>query len=126
LIALQGQAIDIFLSSSLITTNVAVNRNPDINLTQILNTNVASGFSTGDINLVFQTINNVSLIHNCIYMYIYIDKYIYIYIYGYTFSLYTLIIYEYEYVHKYIYVYMYIYTCIGGQNCEFCELHRGT
>jgi hypothetical protein len=76
LIALQGQAIDIFLSSSLITTNVAVNRNPDMNLTQILNTNVASGFSTGDINLVFQTINNVSLKHNCIYMYIYIDKYI--------------------------------------------------
>jgi hypothetical protein len=60
LITLQGQAIDIFSSSSSATSSVTVKRSANLNITNLLTVNLASGFSTGNVNLVFQTINNVS------------------------------------------------------------------
>jgi hypothetical protein len=60
LILLQGQAIDIFSSSSSATSSVTVKRSANLNITNLLTVNLASGFSTGNVNLVFQTINNVS------------------------------------------------------------------
>jgi hypothetical protein len=62
LIALQGQAVDIFSSSSLATSSVKVIRSANLDITNILTSNLDSGFSTGNVNLVFQTINNVRII----------------------------------------------------------------
>jgi hypothetical protein len=63
-ITLQGQAMDIFFSSALAVSTVTVKRNENLNLTQELSTNVASGFSTGNVQKVFQTINNVSILNS--------------------------------------------------------------
>jgi hypothetical protein len=67
-ITLQGQAMDIFLSSALAVSTVIVNRNENLNLSQSLSTNVASGFSTGNVHKVFQTINNVSILNSLFYL----------------------------------------------------------
>lgn len=66
LVKLQGQAMDIFLSSGFATSTVTVRTSISTNITQLLSTNIAIGFISGDIDLVFQTINNVSYGFNSI------------------------------------------------------------
>lgn len=60
LITVQGQVVDMFLSSSLVISTLKVTASKSTNVTRLLKSNVQSGFSSGNINLVFQTINNVS------------------------------------------------------------------
>jgi hypothetical protein len=60
LVTLQGQAMDVFLSSSLATSTVTVKKSENLNITRFLSINVAGGFDTGNVNKVFQAINNVS------------------------------------------------------------------
>jgi hypothetical protein len=87
-------------------------------LSELLTSSVDRAFSSGNVNLVFQTINNV-----CIYMYIYVYIYIcismYLYIYMYLYLCICIYIYIYKYVHvcicmqfssRDINIYMYIDT----------------
>lgn len=60
LVTLQGQAQDVFLSSSVATATVAVTLRAGTNITNILTSSVSKGLAQGNVNLVFQTINNVS------------------------------------------------------------------
>jgi mannose/fructose/N-acetylgalactosamine-specific phosphotransferase system component IIC len=66
LITLQGRAVDIFLSSGVATAPVTVRASLSTNITQLLALNVASGFTSGDVDLVFQTINNVATTVNSV------------------------------------------------------------
>jgi hypothetical protein len=59
LIILQGKVVDLFLSSSIATSTIKVGTNTNLNITELLRTNIAIGTSSGDVNLIFQTINNV-------------------------------------------------------------------
>ena len=58
-ISLQGLAIDIFAASSAATAKVSVTLSPQTNISHILTTTLYSAFSSGNVNLAFQTVNNV-------------------------------------------------------------------
>lgn len=58
-ITLQGQAIDVFAASSIATAKVSVTLSPQTNISHILTTTLYSAFSSGNVNLAFQTVNNV-------------------------------------------------------------------
>jgi hypothetical protein len=58
-VTLKGRAIDIFESYGSASTTVRVTSAPGTNLTQVLDSGLSAAFITGDMNLVFQTINNV-------------------------------------------------------------------
>ena len=58
-VTVRAQAIDIHESSATAVTTVAVKFNKSVNLTQIATTTLTRAFLTGDINLVYQTVNNV-------------------------------------------------------------------
>lgn len=59
LVTVEGRAIDIFMSFGVATATVAVTLSPTTNVSHILSTGLASAFVSGDINLAFQTVNNV-------------------------------------------------------------------
>ena len=59
MITLQGQAVDIFSASSTATTTVSVTLSVT-NISGYLTSNLTSAFQAGNINLAFQTVNNVS------------------------------------------------------------------
>jgi hypothetical protein len=58
-VTLKGRAMDIFESYGTTSTTVRVTSAPGTNLTQVLDSGLSVAFLTGDMNLVFQTINNV-------------------------------------------------------------------
>ena len=58
-VTLKVKAIDIYQSSATATTTVAVKYDKSVNLTEIATTSLTQAFLTGDINLVYQTVNNV-------------------------------------------------------------------
>ena len=60
LITLQSQATDIFLSFGSATSTVGVTLSATTNVSLVLTTGLSSAFSSGNINLAFQTVNNVS------------------------------------------------------------------
>ena len=60
LVTLQGEAMDILGSYSTATTTARVVFNTSTNVSQILTNQLKAAFSTGNVNLAFQTINNVS------------------------------------------------------------------
>jgi REJ domain len=59
-ITLFSAATDIFNSSGNATATVVVKTKGNVNLTRILDTTLNTAFSAGNVNLAFQTINNVS------------------------------------------------------------------
>ena len=61
-IVLQTQVTDIYFTSAVATTNVAVTSAPALNfVSHILNVSLATAFAAGNINLAIQTVNNVSI-----------------------------------------------------------------
>lgn len=61
LIIVQGSAADIFLSSSSATGTVAVSTSASTNITSVLTSGLSAAFASGNLNLAFQTVNNVSI-----------------------------------------------------------------
>ena len=62
LIVLQTQVTDIYFTSAVAMTNVAVTSAPALNfVSHILNASLATAFTAGNINLAIQTVNNVSI-----------------------------------------------------------------
>ena len=62
LIVLQTQVTDIYFTSAVAMTNVAVTSAPALNfVSHILNASLATAFAAGNINLAIQTVNNVSI-----------------------------------------------------------------
>jgi hypothetical protein len=59
-IALRATAADIYLSAASAYDKVKVTTSQDTNVTKVLADNLQSAFSNGDVNLAFQTVNNVS------------------------------------------------------------------
>ena len=59
LITLEGRAIDIFLAFGVATATVEVTLSTTTNISNVLNVGLASAFASGDVNLAFQTVNNV-------------------------------------------------------------------
>ena len=62
LIVLQGKATDVFLSSGEATTFVTVGFDPAVNVSKVMTSSLAAAFLTGNIDAVFQTVNNVCTI----------------------------------------------------------------
>ena len=61
-IILLTQVTDIYFTSAVATTNVAVTSAPALNfVSHILNVSLATAFAAGNINLAIQTVNNVSI-----------------------------------------------------------------
>lgn len=60
LITLQGTAVDIYLSYGTAKSTVSVTLSANTNVSHILSSGLSSAFSSGDVNLAFQTVNNVS------------------------------------------------------------------
>ena len=65
-ITLQSQAIDYFLSFATATTAVVVTLEPGIDLSRTLNTSLTAALAVGNINQVYQAVNNVRtpVLHN--------------------------------------------------------------
>jgi REJ domain len=61
MIDVTSEATDIFLSSTTAFQNVTVTTSPTVNVTRILTTGLIQAFSSGNVNLAFQIVNNVSL-----------------------------------------------------------------
>ena len=59
LITLEGRAIDIFLAFGVATATVEVTLSAATNVSDVLKVGLASAFASGDVNLAFQTVNNV-------------------------------------------------------------------
>jgi hypothetical protein len=59
-IALSVTAADIYLSSASAYSKVKVTMSKNTNVTKLLAANLLSAFASGDINLAFQTVNNVA------------------------------------------------------------------
>ena len=59
-VTIKSDVADVFLTSVSSITTVAVFFNPDVNVSEILSSTLTNAFSSSDINLVFQTVNNVS------------------------------------------------------------------
>jgi hypothetical protein len=59
-VALSATAGDIYLSSASAYSKVMVTMNKNTNVTKFLSANLLSAFSSGDVNLAFQTVNNVA------------------------------------------------------------------
>jgi hypothetical protein len=59
-VTLRAIATDLYLSSATAYSTVEVTMSKNTNVTQVLESNLGSAFDTGDVNLVFQTVNNVS------------------------------------------------------------------
>ena len=60
LINVSSEARDIFQSSAVAFQNAVVTNLPNINVTNILATGLNQAFSSGNVNLAFQVVNNVS------------------------------------------------------------------
>ena len=60
MVSLQAQAADIFSTYAVATTTARVTLDPKTNVPQILNSTLKSAFSSGNVNLAIQTVNNVS------------------------------------------------------------------
>ena len=60
LVTVSSQAIDYFLASTSVFQNVTVNKYLDAKVLQILETGLTQAFSSGNVNLVFQVVSNVS------------------------------------------------------------------
>ena len=60
LVTVSSQASDIFLSSSSVFDYVTVNASSNAELAHILKTGLLQAFSSGNVNLAFQIVNNVS------------------------------------------------------------------
>jgi REJ domain len=67
LVSVSSQATDIFLSSTSVFQNVTVNASltADVELSHILQTGLTQAFSSGNVNLAFLIVNNVSPHHFC-------------------------------------------------------------
>lgn len=59
-VTIKGDVADVFLTSVSSTTSVTVLFNPAVNVSEILSSTLTNAFSSSDMNLVFQTVNNVS------------------------------------------------------------------
>ena len=62
-VTLQSRATDYLLSSATATTEVSVTLKPAVNLLQTLTSTLSAAFEVGNINQIFQAVNNVSLIY---------------------------------------------------------------
>jgi REJ domain len=60
LVTVSSQASDIFLSSTSVFQNVTVDASPKAELSHILKTGLLQAFSSGNVDLAFQIVNNVS------------------------------------------------------------------
>jgi REJ domain len=60
MINVTSEATDIFLSSATAFRNVTVTSSSTVNVTRILTTGLIRAFSSGNVNLAFQIVNNVS------------------------------------------------------------------
>jgi hypothetical protein len=60
LITIQGEVTDVLMTSGTATTSVTAVANAAANTSHILTESLSSAFSTGDVNLAVQTVNNVS------------------------------------------------------------------
>ena len=58
-IAVQGKATDIYLSSGEANTSVKVGLDPAVNVSKVMTASLTTAFLTGNIDAVFQTVNNV-------------------------------------------------------------------
>lgn len=59
-VTIKGDVADVFMTSASSLTSVAVFFNADVNVSEILSSSLTNAFSSSDMNLVFQTVNNVS------------------------------------------------------------------
>ena len=59
-VTVQSRAVDVYLSGATATVGVPVKMAASINVTRILSDALTTAFSSGDINLAFQTVNNVA------------------------------------------------------------------
>jgi REJ domain len=62
MITVRSKATDLFSSSSIALTDVSVTLDQSTDLSQVLNISVSDALSVGNINQVFQAVNNVSII----------------------------------------------------------------
>jgi REJ domain len=60
MITIQGEVTDVLMMSETVTTAVMVVVNDAVNTSRIMSESLSSAFSTGDVNLAVQTVNNVS------------------------------------------------------------------
>lgn len=60
-VTIQGKATDIFLSSATANQTVTVIPEKVVNLTEVTSNSLTEAFLVGNINLVYQTVNNVSV-----------------------------------------------------------------
>jgi hypothetical protein len=59
-LTVRATAVDIYLSSASAYSNIKVTMNKNTNISKVLANNLQSAFSLGDVNLAFQTINNIA------------------------------------------------------------------
>ena len=60
-IALEATAMDIYTSTANCMGKVKVDANPTVDITVVLNTSLTTAFSSSDGDLIFRTVNNVSI-----------------------------------------------------------------
>jgi REJ domain len=63
LITVQGTATDVLLSSSSAIGSVTVTASTSTNITSVLLKGLSKAFASGNLNLAFQTVNNVSILY---------------------------------------------------------------
>jgi REJ domain len=62
MITLRSKATDLFSSSATATIDVSVTLDQSTDLTQVLNSTITDALAVGNINQIFQAVNNVSLV----------------------------------------------------------------
>lgn len=60
MVTVRCMATDLFLSSSTATSDVSVTLDQSTDLNQVLNSSISDALAVGNINLIFQAVNNVS------------------------------------------------------------------
>ena len=68
-ITLQSRATDYLLSSASATGNVSVTLDPSVDLSKTLNSSLTAALAVGNINQIFQAVNNVSGVEHIIKQY---------------------------------------------------------
>ena len=63
---MQSQAVDVYLSGAVANVGVPVQLSAKTNVTKVLSSALSTAFTSGNINLAFQTVNNVATSVNAI------------------------------------------------------------
>ena len=65
-VTVQSQAVDVYLSGAVASVGVPVQLSAKTNVTRVLSSSLSTAFTSGNINLAFQTVNNVATSVNAI------------------------------------------------------------